>query len=81
LQGGISGYSPLEFMASENSKIIVRENNIISWNPTVKGAKSEDPHLITKNGAIQLPMDIRWPVKEYGFNEDRIFKRPLILEL
>ncbi|MHB1347345.1 MAG: M24 family metallopeptidase [Candidatus Humimicrobiaceae bacterium] len=81
LQGGISGYSPLEFMALEYSKIKVRENNIISWNPTVKGAKSEDPHLVARNGAIQLPIDSRWPVKEYGVNKDRIFIRPLILEL
>lgn len=80
LQGGVSGYNPLEFMALENSKIILRENNIISWNPTIKGAKSEDPHLIIKNGVMKLPIDSRWPTKEYTW-EDKTFIRPLILEL
>lgn len=80
LQGGISGYSPLEFLAFENSNVKVKENNIMSWNPTIKGAKSEDPAHITKNGPLQFTIDSRWPSKEYTIRQKK-FIRPVILEI
>ena len=54
LQGGISGYAPLEYLILEASDVIVKENNIMAWNPTVKGAKSEDPALITPDGTLTV---------------------------
>jgi Xaa-Pro dipeptidase len=80
LQGGISGYSPLEFLAIENSCVKVKENNITVWNPTIKGAKSEDPVHITKNGPLQYTIDPRWPSKEYTIRQKK-FIRPVILEI
>lgn len=80
LQGGISGYAPLEFMALENSNIIINTNNVLSWNPTVRGAKSEDPILITSDGPAQFTIDINWPNKEYS-SGTKSFECPLILEL
>jgi len=80
LQGGISGYSPLEFLALENSSVTVKENNIMCWNPTIKGAKSEDPIHITKNGPLQYTIDSRWPSKEYSGQKGK-FVRPLIMEI
>ena len=80
LQGGISGYAPLEFLTLENSKVIVRENNIMGWNPTIKGAKSEDPILITKTNPVQFTIDSRWPYKDYTVGGKR-FVRPLIMEV
>ncbi len=80
LQGGISGYSPLEFLMLEGSKIAVKENNIMSFNPTIKGAKSEDPVHITKNGPLQYTIDLEWPSKEYLIGK-RKYVRPLILEI
>jgi Xaa-Pro dipeptidase len=80
LQGGISGYSPLEFLAFENSRVKVKENNIMAWNPTIKGAKSEDPAHIAKNEPLQYTIDPRWPSKEYTIRQKK-FVRPLILEI
>lgn len=80
LQGGISGYTPLEFLAVSNSRVKVRENNVMSWNPTVKGAKSEDPVLVTAEEVVQLSIDSRWPGKEYKVG-GRKFIIPLIMEL
>ena len=80
LQGGISGYAPLEFVTLKDSRIIVNENNILGWNPTVKGAKSEDPCLVTKEGPIQFTIDMNWPLKEYNVGKKK-YNRPLILEL
>ncbi len=76
LQGGISGYSPLEFLALENSSVMVKENNIMSWNPTIKGAKSEDPVHITKNGPVQYTIDPGWPVKRIFSREREVCKAP-----
>ena len=80
IQGGISGYSPLEFIVMENSAVMVKENNIMGWNPTIKGAKSEDPIHITKNGPLQYTIDARWPSKEYSAGKGK-FVRPLIMEI
>ncbi len=80
LQGGISGYSPLEFLAFENSSVKIKENNIVVWNPTIKGAKSEDPVHITKNGPLQYTIDSRWPSKDYTIRQKK-FIRPVILEI
>jgi Xaa-Pro dipeptidase len=80
IQGGISGYSPLEFVVLENSSVMVKENNIMGWNPTIKGAKSEDPIHVTKNGPLQYTMDARWPSKEYSAQKGK-FVRPLIMEI
>jgi Xaa-Pro dipeptidase len=80
LQGGISGYSPLEFLAFENSPVKIKENNIVVWNPTIKGAKSEDPVHISKNGPLQYTIDSRWPSKEYTISQKK-FIRPVILEI
>ena len=80
LQGGISGYSPLEFLAFENSSVKIKENNIVVWNPTIKGAKAEDPVHISKNGPLQYSIDSRWPSKEYTISQKK-FIRPVILEI
>ena len=80
LQGGISGYAPLEFLTLENSGIIVRENNIMGWNPTIQGTKSEDPILITRTKPVQFTIDSRWPYKDYTVGGKR-FVRPLIMEI
>jgi Xaa-Pro dipeptidase len=80
LQGGISGYAPLEFLTLENSGVTVRENNIMGWNPTIQGTKSEDPILITRTKPVQFTIDSRWPYKNYTAGGKR-FVRPLIMEL
>ena len=78
LQGGISGYAPLEFLTIEGSKVKVAENNIMGWNPTIKGAKSEDPIHITKDGPVQYTIDDDWPSKEYKV-DGKGYIRPLIM--
>jgi Xaa-Pro aminopeptidase len=80
LQGGIAGYAPLEFLTIKGSEVEVSENNIMGWNPTIKGAKSEDPIHITKDGPIQYTIDSDWPSKEYTV-DGKNYKRPLIMEI
>ncbi|MBU4294150.1 MAG: aminopeptidase P family protein, partial [Actinobacteria bacterium] len=79
IQGGIAGYKPLEFLVLPGSKVTVDNNNILGWNPTIKGAKAEDPTLVQNGEAIQFSIDKRWPYSEVEV-EGKKFLRPDILE-
>jgi len=81
LQGGITGYRPLEYLASsKSSDVVIRLNNVLSWNPTISGVKSEDPVLIFSDGHRQLSIDEKWPYEEIEIRGKKI-KRPEILRL
>lgn len=78
--GGIVGYRPREFLIDALNTVKINKNNIISWNPTISGAKAEDVILVEKNKVIQLTIDKRWPCSEYHV-DNMIFFKPRILEL
>jgi len=78
--GGIMGYRPREFLIDALNTIKINKNNIISWNPTIYGAKSEDTILVEENKISQLTIDKRWPFSEYHV-DNMIFFKPKILEL
>ncbi|MCL6087230.1 MAG: aminopeptidase P family protein [Actinobacteria bacterium] len=80
IQGGISGYKPLEFEVNAVTDIKISNNNIMAFNPTIKGTKSEDP-ILTKNNSSEITVfDKRWPFEEIEVDGKK-FKRPLIMEL
>lgn len=78
--GGIVGYKPREFLINALNTIKINKNNIISWNPTINGAKAEDTILVEENKISQLTIDKRWPCSEYHI-DNMIFFKPKILEL
>lgn len=80
IQGGISGYNPLEFQVNAITDIKIKNNNILSFNPTIKGAKSEDPVLVKDDAAEITVFDSRWPYEVVKADGSQ-YKRPLILEL
>ena len=80
LQGGISGYNPLEFQVNADTGIKIKNNNILVFCPTIKGTKSEDPILV-KDGIGEITVfDSRWPFEEVKA-DGKQFKRPLIMEI
>ena len=79
-QGGIVGYKPREILVTGKSKERLKENNILSWNPTVRGAKAEDLVLVRKERIEQLYIDRRWPCSKIKIDGD-IYLKPKILEL
>ena len=79
-QGGIVAYQPREVLATESCDLQLSSNNLVSWNPTVPGAKAEDIILIKDNGAEQLSIDKRWPCSEIKIGNEKYLK-PKILEL
>jgi Xaa-Pro dipeptidase len=79
-QGGIIGYKPREVVASGFSDWKLKNNYLLSWNPTVAGAKAEDISLVFGNETQQLSIDDRWPFMEITAGSQK-FKKPEILQL
>lgn len=79
-QGGIIGYKAREIVASDLSEHKLKNNNLLSWNPTVAGAKAEDIYLVAGNKTLQLSVDERWPFEEISVGNEK-FKKPKILQL
>jgi len=79
-QGGIVGYTPREFLVTQDSEIEIGINNLLGWNPTIRGVKAEDFILVKKDGIEQLSIDLRWPNEEILIN-GKVFLKPKILEI
>jgi len=66
-QGGPTGYEPREVRATPESPIPLEENQLVAWNPTIRGAKSEETALVTSGGvelltAGETVASVQWPV-------------------
>ncbi|MHB8277797.1 MAG: aminopeptidase P family N-terminal domain-containing protein [Candidatus Humimicrobiaceae bacterium] len=79
-QGGIVGYTPREIEIKENANYILNNNNLISFNPTITGVKTEDVVLIENNISKQLTIDKNWPYEEITTDKSTYLK-PKILEI
>lgn len=79
-QGGIVGYKPREYLVSSNSEIVLNSNNVMGWNPTIRGVKAEDFILVKRGEIEQLSIDRRWPYTEVDIKGNR-FLNPKILEI
>ena len=49
-QGGLTGYAGREIFAIPSSQFRLKHNQVLTWNPSVTGTKSEDTVLLTENG-------------------------------
>ncbi|MCO4274600.1 M24 family metallopeptidase [Pseudarthrobacter sp. HLT3-5] len=75
-QGGITGYSPRELIATPDTDLVLQEGMVLGWNPSAAGFKVEDTALVTATGVDILTADSRWPTLNIGGRE-----RPDLLEL
>jgi Xaa-Pro aminopeptidase len=69
-QGGAAGYAGREWLATPGSDVPVTMPMAYAWNPTVRGAKSEDTALVTENGIEVLSATGDWPTIEVEPPED-----------
>jgi hypothetical protein len=60
-QGGLIGYEPREIRAAPDCRVVLEAGRLVAWNPTVRGAKSEETALVTPNGVELLTSTGQWP--------------------
>ncbi len=60
-QGGATGYAGREWFATPDSDAPVASAAAYAWNPTVRGAKSEDTAYVTADDVELLTDSGRWP--------------------
>jgi antitoxin VapB len=61
-QGGPAGYESREGRATPQNGQILEAGQMVAWNPTIRGSKSEETALITESGAELLTAAANWPV-------------------
>ena len=63
-QGGAAGFAGREWFATPDGDEPVRRPMGYAWNPTVRGTKSEDTHLVAPDLTERLTKTGRWPTHE-----------------
>ena len=63
-QGGAAGFAGREWVATPDGEEPVRWPMGYAWNPTVRGTKSEDTHLVAPDLTERLTKTGRWPTHE-----------------
>ena len=63
-QGGAAGFAGREWIATPDGDEPVRRPMGYAWNPTVRGTKSEDTHLVASDLTERLTKTGRWPSHE-----------------
>jgi antitoxin VapB len=79
-QGGSIGYHTREVLARPDAAVPIATGQAFAWNPSLRGAKSEDTTLLTENGPELLTRIMDWPQWTMTV-EGRMIARPAILEV
>lgn len=79
-QGGLAGYNAREIIANEETDYTIKSGNVVAWNPTITGTKSEDTFLVLESGleCFSYPETSRWPSVSLRVDSFEI-KRPDII--
>lgn len=78
-QGGLLAYLPREILVRAQDPTVIAENQAFAWNPSIRGAKSEDTMLLTSAGPVILTQTDGWPTWSVTVNNQTLL-RPAILE-
>ena len=78
--GGTTGYLPRENQLMDGVDYIIRENNMIGWNPSLPGVMAEDVYIRRKDRLEFVTWDDRWPSQEISAYSKKV-KRPAIMVL
>jgi antitoxin VapB len=60
-QGGPAGYAPRDFLGEPGRPELVAPDQLFAWNPSARGAKSEDTVLAAPGGTRIITADPDWP--------------------
>lgn len=79
-QGGAIAYLGRETFARPGSLAVIEEGQAFAWNPSLRGAKSEDTMLLTAHGPDILTAMEGWPMLSIETASGMI-ARPTLLEI
>lgn len=65
-QGGLTGFSSRELLATKSSTHQLAQNQAFAWNPILKETKSEDTYILTKEGPEAVTQINAWPSFKIG---------------
>ena len=60
-QGGLTGYAGRELFGNPESEYRLQSSQVLTWNPSITGTKSEDTILLTSDGPEVLTRTGTWP--------------------
>jgi Xaa-Pro aminopeptidase len=61
-QGGPTGYSGRDFLATPDEKRLVQDHQAVAWNPSITGTKTEDTYVIDgANRIVVTEASPEWP--------------------
>jgi Xaa-Pro aminopeptidase len=64
-QGGPAGYEPRDFRAAPSETRTVHPNQLVAWNPSIAGTKSEDTILVRADDSTEvITRTDQWPRDE-----------------
>ncbi len=78
-QGGSAGYAPREVTGTPSSKEPILAGQAFAWNPSIRGAKSEDTILVGEGSTEVLTEMPGWPSVDIEVGK-QVVSRPAILE-
>jgi len=78
-QGGIAGYNGREILAVPGSLEKVQNSQAFAWNPSIRGAKSEDTMIVFGDRPEILTANESWPSLEIELSNGSILRRPDLL--
>jgi Xaa-Pro aminopeptidase len=79
-QGGSIGYSGRDYRTNFQTRDIIQDNQGFTWNPSIRGTKSEDTILATRSGPEPITRPVLYPALTLEAG-GMLFRRPAILEL
>ncbi len=77
-QGGATGYETRDYIATSKINEVVQPNQAFAWNPSIRGAKSEDTIIVNETENEIITDDPEWPKVEVEHHGEKI-SRPDIL--
>ncbi len=78
-QGGVAGYNGREILAVPDSPEKVQNSQAFAWNPSIRGAKSEDTILVLGDRPEILTASEGWPSLAIELFDGSILMRPDLL--
>lgn len=78
-QGGLAGYASREWRALPDGEQVLAAGQLVAWNPSVAGAKSEDTALVGSGAPEILTETGQWPLRTIQTTGGVQVARPAIL--